>query len=104
MTNKKRDVLADKIRREVPMLRLVAAMAFIMAHRRERAGINVDELLSMAEADHRLDAFMKTSNIRQLKMLREIALDLKEEKVLPEALSPKAKFTLGLGFESKKKH
>jgi hypothetical protein len=79
MTKKKRDALADEIRCEVPLPALAATIGFIIQARRERAGMD-PEFSITGDVGQVVDEFMKTATIRQLKLLRQMALDLEEEK------------------------
>ena len=81
-TEKKRDAFAAEIRREVRAPRLVAAMLTVMQARRERAGLGADFRLDK-DPEQMLHEFMQASSMRQLKLLREIALAIKFDSIVP---------------------
>jgi hypothetical protein len=70
---KTRAALAEEIRREVPFERLFAAMFH------ERAGGG--EFLELSDPERMLDEFLQTCTVRQVRMLREIALELEEARL-----------------------
>jgi len=74
---KTRAALAEEIRREVPFERLFAAM-FSVLRRHQRAGGREFLELNVSDPEQMLDRFLQTCTVRQVRMLREIALELEE--------------------------
>jgi hypothetical protein len=74
----KKSEMITALHREVPLARLVAAMALVMQKRRERAGLDPDHF-AISDAGNALDEFLASCSKRQLKMLREIAVGLRHE-------------------------
>jgi hypothetical protein len=70
---KTRATLIEEIRRDVPFERLFAVVIAVL---RERSGSDAIELAQMKEPERLLDEFLQTCTVRQLKLLREIALNL----------------------------
>src|SRR6266404_4762461 len=85
--NKKRDALIAKLRADIPKVVLIAAMGFIFQARRGKAGISSEIPFDIREPEKRLDEFLQTCSVRQLKMLREIAegIDTTAEEVTDPA-------------------
>jgi hypothetical protein len=81
----RRSDLIDEILRTVPRQRLMAAIAFIEGHRQSvRTGVPMPDEASGAagwKVPVDVEAFMATSSVRQLRLLRKIALGLDEEVV-----------------------
>jgi len=79
----KRIDLAQEILSTVPRERLIAAIAFILAERHRRAtGASDDAPVSLdMSVLNDVEGFMATATVRQLKLLRKIALGLDLEKV-----------------------
>jgi len=73
---KTRTMLIEEIRREVPVERLFAAMLAVLRMRREKAGWGEAMEVEVSDGDRTLDEFLKTCSVRQLKLLRGIALEL----------------------------
>jgi hypothetical protein len=73
---KTRAALAEEIRREVPFERLFAAMFSVLQRWHERP---VE--LNVSDPEQMLDKFLQTCTVRQVRMLREIALDLEEVRL-----------------------
>jgi hypothetical protein len=67
--------LAQEILRTVPRLRLIVAVGFILEARDRRATGETDGLVIEGDKVD-VEAFMATCTVRQLKMLRKIALGL----------------------------
>jgi hypothetical protein len=74
---KTRAALAEEIRREVPFERLFAAMFH------ERAGGGEFLELNVSDPEQMLDEYLQTCTVRQVRMLREIALELEEARLAP---------------------
>ena len=72
---KTRAALAEEIRREVPFERLFAAMFSVVRRRHERAGDGQFLELNVSDPEQMLDRFLQTCTVRQVRMLREIALE-----------------------------
>jgi hypothetical protein len=70
---KTRAALIEEIRRDVPFERLFAVVIAVL---RERSGSDAIELAQMKEPERLLDEFLQTCTVRQLKLLRQIALNL----------------------------
>ena len=77
---KTRAALAEEIRREVPFERLFAAM-FSVLLRHERAGGGEFLEPNVSDPEQMLDKFLQTCTVRQVRMLREIALELEEARL-----------------------
>ena len=73
---KTRAALAEEIRREIPFERLFVAMFSVMQRRHERAGGREFLELNVSDPEQTLDEFLQTCTVRQVRMLREIALEL----------------------------
>jgi hypothetical protein len=69
-----RAALAEEIRRDVPLERLFAAMS-VLQRRNERAGGWEFLELNVSDPEQMLDRFLQTCTVRQVRMLREIALE-----------------------------
>ena len=65
--------MIEEIRRDVPFERLFAVVIAVL---RERSGSDAIELAQMKEPERLLDEFLQTCTVRQLKLLRQIALNL----------------------------
>jgi hypothetical protein len=72
---KTRAALAEEIRRDVPFERLFAAMFSVLQRRRERARGGEFLDLNVSDPEQMLDNFLQTCTVRQVRMLREIALE-----------------------------
>jgi hypothetical protein len=72
---KTRAVLAEEIRRDVPFERLFAAMFSVLQRRHERAGDGEFLEPNVSDPEQMLDTFLQTCTVRQVRMLREIALE-----------------------------
>ena len=72
---KTRAALAEEIRRDVPFERLFAAMFSVLQRRHERAGDGEFLELNVSDPEQMLDRFLETCTVRQVRMLREIALE-----------------------------
>ena len=72
---KTRAALAEEIRRDVPFERLFAAMFSVLQRRHERAGDGEFLELNVSDPEQMLDRFLQTCTVRQVRMLREIALE-----------------------------
>jgi hypothetical protein len=72
---KTRAALAEEIRRDVPFERLFAAMFSVLQRRLERAGDREFLELNVSNPEQMLDKFLQTCTVRQVRMLREIALE-----------------------------
>jgi len=70
---KTRAALIEEIRRDVPFERLFAVVIAVL---RERSGSDAIELAQMKEPERLLEEFLQTCTVRQLKLLRQIALNL----------------------------
>jgi hypothetical protein len=79
---KTRAALAEEIRREVPFERLFAAMLSVLQQRHERAGGGEFLEPNVSDPEQMLDKFLQTCTVRQVRMLREIALELEETRIL----------------------
>ena len=71
---KTRAALAEEIRRDVPFERLFTAMFSVLQRRHERAGDGGSLELNVSDPEQMLDRFLQTCTVRQIRMLREIAL------------------------------
>ena len=72
---KTRAALAEETRRDVPFERLFAAMFSVLQRRHERAGDGEFLELNVSDPEQMLDRFLQTCTVRQVRMLREIALE-----------------------------
>jgi hypothetical protein len=79
MTKRAKQKLITAIREEVHSARLFAAMGFVMQMRRDRAGLSHEFMID--DPERQLEEFMGASSIRQLKLLREIALGLTQDEM-----------------------
>ena len=73
---KTRAALAEEIRREVPVERLLAAMSSVLQRWHEQAGGAEFLEPNVSDPEQMLDKFLQTCTVRQVRMLREIALEL----------------------------
>src|SRR6516165_9473434 len=71
---KTRAALAEEIRRDVPFERLFAAMFSVLQRPHEGTG-DGELLLNVSDPEQMLDRFLQTCTVRQVRMLREIALE-----------------------------
>ena len=78
---KTRAALAEEIRRDVPFERLFAAMFSMLQRRHERAGGWEFLEPNVSDPEQMLDKFLQTCTVRQVRMLREIALGLEEARL-----------------------
>jgi hypothetical protein len=79
---KTRAALVEEIRCEVPFERLFAGMFSVLQMRHEeRAGGGEFLELSVSDPERMLDEFLQTCTVRQLRMLRTIALELEEARL-----------------------
>lgn len=79
MSNLKHNKLVQEILDTVPKPRLVGAALFIDQHRRKRSGLQwYGYKLEGEDAENILTDILATATIRQLKLLRKIALGLEE--------------------------
>ena len=60
---------------KIPFERLFAAMFSVLQRRHERAGGWEFLELNVSDPEQMLDRFLQTCTVRQVKMLREIALE-----------------------------
>jgi hypothetical protein len=73
----RRAARAEEIRREFPFQRLFATMFSILQPRHERTGGGVFLELNVSDPEQMLEKkFLQTCTVRQVRMLREIALEL----------------------------
>jgi hypothetical protein len=70
----KKSEIAQELLRTVPRPRLIAAIGSVLARRQRRAAQLPDDTLM--EVDVNVEAFVATCSVRQLRLLREIALSL----------------------------
>lgn len=77
----KRDVLALEIVETVPKTRLIAAVLTIEQQRRRGMGLPDEFDMAGEDVEAFLNDTIHTATIRQLKILRDLALRLKEEIV-----------------------
>ena len=80
MLRNKRDAMIEQLRLEIPTERLMAAMISVFQVRRERAGLDANNF-GVSNPLQRLDEFMKSCSMRQLKLLRGIAKRMILEEV-----------------------
>jgi hypothetical protein len=62
---------------KIPFERLFAAMFSVQQRRHEQAGGGEFLELNVSDPEQMLDMFLQTCTVRQVRMLREIALELK---------------------------
>src|SRR6516165_1726825 len=72
---KTRAALAEETRRDVPFERLFAAMFSVLQRRHKRAEGGEFLELNVSDPEQMLDKFLQTCTVRQVRMLREIALE-----------------------------
>ena len=78
---KTRAALAEEIRREVPVERLLAAMSSVLQRWHEQAGGAEFLEPNVSDPEQMLDKLLQTCTVRQVRMLREIALELEEARL-----------------------
>ena len=78
---KTRAALAEELRHEVPFERLFAGMLSVLQMRHERTGGGEFLELNVSYPERMLDEFLQTCTVRQLRMLRTIALELEEARL-----------------------